>query len=412
IANISNLKKIRVKNEILCNVRYRFCCSDCFVQRPSRSKTRKIESGVLFYKTVCYFTNWSFYREGNGKFVPEDIDSNLCTHVVYSFAVLDSDSLTIKVQEPQIDNQLYERITELRNKGVKVSVALGGGADSEGEKYGRLLSDANARNNFITNVIDFIQQHNFQGLDLDLEYPACWHGDCRPEDAAQKGDFAQFVEELSQEFKPRGWLLSAAVNAYFRVIDGAYDVPSLAQHLDWIGVMAYDFHGTWNQKTGQLAPLYNYPDNELNNYADYAINYWIQLGAPSTKLVMGAPTYGITYTLANAQNHGLNAPTTGPGQAGQFTKSAGSLAYYEICDNIKNQGWTVVKNAQYGPYAFKGNQWASFDDVETMRVKSKYIRDKKLAGAMIWTLDFDDFKGTCGAGKYPLLSALNQALRR
>merc|ERR1712223_1116732 len=37
------------------------------------------------YKVVCYFTNWAWYRPGVGKYIPEDIDPSLCTHVVYGF---------------------------------------------------------------------------------------------------------------------------------------------------------------------------------------------------------------------------------------------------------------------------------------------------------------------------------------
>lgn len=36
-------------------------------------------------KVVCYYTNWSQYRN-EAKFFPEDIDVNLCTHLVYAFA--------------------------------------------------------------------------------------------------------------------------------------------------------------------------------------------------------------------------------------------------------------------------------------------------------------------------------------
>ena len=39
------------------------------------------------------FTNWAWYRPGIGKYRPEDIDPSICTHVVYSFAVLDSKNL-------------------------------------------------------------------------------------------------------------------------------------------------------------------------------------------------------------------------------------------------------------------------------------------------------------------------------
>lgn len=122
-------------------------------------------------KVVCYFTNWSWYRQGNGKFSPENIDANLCTHIVYGFTVLDPNSLTIKVHDSwaDIDNHMYKKVTDFRQKGIKVTVAMGGWNDSIGSKYGRLLTDAGARRKFITNVMDFIKKHNFQGLDLDLE---------------------------------------------------------------------------------------------------------------------------------------------------------------------------------------------------------------------------------------------------
>lgn len=44
---------------------------------------------------VCYFASWSWYRYDQGKFAPEYIDRNLCTHVVYAFASLDPNDLTL-----------------------------------------------------------------------------------------------------------------------------------------------------------------------------------------------------------------------------------------------------------------------------------------------------------------------------
>ena len=56
------------------------------------------------YKIVCYFTNWATYRQGgDGKFDPEHIDPNICTHIVYGFAVLDQNTLLTKSHDPYAD---------------------------------------------------------------------------------------------------------------------------------------------------------------------------------------------------------------------------------------------------------------------------------------------------------------------
>lgn len=194
------------------------------------------------------------------------------------------------------------------------------------------------------------------------------------------------------------------------IIDIAYDITKLAQHLDWIGMMAYDFHGHWNGKTGHNAPFHSSPDNRD---LEFITNYFMERGAPSTKLVLGLPTYGRSFTLADAANNGLNVPSTGPGQAGPFTRNPGVLSHYEICDEIWSNRWQVVRDTEsrIGPYAFSGNQWVSYDDVEYFRAKANFVRGKSLGGVMIWSLDLDDFFGKCGDGNYPLLKALNKELR-
>lgn len=145
----------------------------------------------------------------------------------------------------------------------------------------------------------------------------------------------------------------------------------------------------------------------------FPVNYWIQGGAPSRKLVMGVPFYGQSFVLSSAQNYDLNAPSYGPGEAGKYTRANGFLAYYEICNKTNRDGWSVVRDPQnrIGPYAYKDNQWVSYDDVENIRVKAKYMRDMNLGGGMVWALDLDDFTGSCGCGKYPLLTSLNHVLR-
>ena len=42
---------------------------------------------------MCYYTNWAGYRPGDGSFSVKDIDPNLCTHIIYSFARVEGNGL-------------------------------------------------------------------------------------------------------------------------------------------------------------------------------------------------------------------------------------------------------------------------------------------------------------------------------
>ncbi len=70
--------------------------------------------------------------------------------------------------------EFYKRVTALKSPDRKVLLAIGGWNDSEGDKYSRLVSSPATRKKFIDHVVDFLKQHNFDGLDLDWEYPKCW----------------------------------------------------------------------------------------------------------------------------------------------------------------------------------------------------------------------------------------------
>ncbi|XP_050304967.1 probable chitinase 10 isoform X2 [Anthonomus grandis grandis] len=382
-------------------------------EKPPLSEPLKPKSD--YFKIVCYFTNWAWYRQGQGKYLPEDIDENLCTHIVYGFAVLDFSNLIIKAHDSwaDFDNQFYKRVIAYKSKGVKVSIAIGGWNDSQGDKYSRLVNNPSARSRFIEHIVKFLDKWGFDGLDLDWEYPKCWQVDCKKGPDSDKPAFSAFVKELKEAFRPKGYLLSAAVSPSKTVIDAGYDVPVLGEYLDWVAVMTYDFHGQWDKKTGHVAPLFYHPKDEVTWFnSNFSLHYWISEGVPRRKIVMGMPLYGQSFRLENEKENGLNAMAPGPGEAGEFTKAGGFLAYYEICDRVQNRGWTVVKDPKrrMGPYAYKGNQWVSYDDQEMIRIKSEFIRRMDLGGGMIWALDLDDFKNKCGGGRHPLLTTIRNVL--
>ena len=58
--------------------------------------------------------------------------------------------------------------------------------------------------------------------------------------------FTQLTKELHTAFKPKGWLLSAAVPAPQYIVQQGYEVGEISKYLDFINIMTYDMHGTWD----------------------------------------------------------------------------------------------------------------------------------------------------------------------
>src|SRR6266487_545659 len=149
-------------------------------------------------KVVCYWPNWM-----HSTLHAQDIDANLCTHINYAFASLDSNSLTIKFRlAAGEDNKLVSQLLALKKKNpdLKLLISMGGYGDSAGDKYSRLVNSADARHNFVRHVVGFLKQHHFDGLDIDWEFPKCWQANCERGPDSDKKNFASLVHELREEF--------------------------------------------------------------------------------------------------------------------------------------------------------------------------------------------------------------------
>ena len=214
-----------------------------------------------------------------------------------------------------------------------------------------------------------------------------------------------FKRDAAQRGVPR-LLLTAAVAAGYKTIDAGYEIAKVGRLLDFINLMAYDLHGTWDKKTGHHTAMVG--DDKLT--VPYAVDYWLKGGMPAKKIALGMGTYGRAFTLDNTTNNGLGASAKKAGPRGKYTREAGFLAYYEICSK---QGLTVVQNNAVGaPYGYIGEEWYGFDNKQSLTQKvNKLIKGKNLLGAMFWALDLDDFKGTmCNQGPYPLMNHVKKLL--
>jgi len=368
------------------------------------------------YKVVCYYTNWAQYRNGAAKFFPEDVDGSLCSHIVYAFAKLEGPKLTPFEWNDVKDwgKGMYERMMDQKTAHPNLKVLLAvGGWNMGSAPFTAVVDTAATRKAFIDYAIQFLRLHKFDGLDMDWEYPAN-----RGSPPGDKRKFSLLMEELKAAFAAEAsssgnerLLLTAAVAAGEKTALSAYEVSRVCAASDFINLMSYDLHGSWESTTGHNSPLYARTGVDPALNVDYAVKLWLKEGCPKNKLVMGMPTYGRSFRLSNPSQNGLGAPAKGAGTAGPQTREAGFLSYYEVCNKIKS-GWTSTFNSVIqSPYAYQGDQWVGYDNVKSIGIKSQYIKDTGLAGGMIWALDLDDFKGLhCGQGKYPLLSKINEVL--
>nr|KAG5695820.1 hypothetical protein BaRGS_013418 [Batillaria attramentaria] len=116
------------------------------------------------YRVVCYLDGWARHRQDPVTYVPEDLDTSLCTHVIYAFALLDKTGTQIVPAEPEDVNM-------------------------------ELASSKHNMQTFATGAVEFLHKYNFDGLDIDWEYP----GD-RGSPAGDKHHFTQLLKDYTINF--------------------------------------------------------------------------------------------------------------------------------------------------------------------------------------------------------------------
>lgn len=97
----------------------------------------------------------------------------------------------------------YRAVVGLKNQNpdLKVLISLGGSRQDGSHRFSSLVSSSRRRRAFIRSAIPFIKQYGFDGMELHWEYPGAEELGGQVTDKEQLN---QFLEELSEIFKPNG----------------------------------------------------------------------------------------------------------------------------------------------------------------------------------------------------------------
>ena len=399
------------------------------------------------------------FRNGNDKWTTPPLSG------VYSSDVPRNDSV---IQAGEVvpfewndHTQWKDMKKAIADQGADTKMLLSIGGWTAGTKsFHQMAKDPLKRKRFIKSLLAISLKYGFQGVDLDWEYPgwityedtenpdahkAPFHNVKHKDEPRNKRDdaaidedrdhFCHLITELRLMVDAMeanglaGYTISAAVKANPQQNPALYDLACMKENLDWIGIMAYDYHGAWDadkadgKVTGGLVGGHTaLTDGRLQDgqSTTKAWEYWSNV-IPKNKLVVGLATYGKGFPVAeatpaviadskgkfataavNVSNsppqymHNLGTPQPLKYQAPYLDVAnthGGTYTWYEI----KNY-WDDRKEWYYDPDGYMwsvkdGMHYVAFDDECTLVHKAKWALDEKEAlGVMIWEISYDDVK--------------------
>lgn len=93
-------------------------------------------------------------------------------HLYYSFAYIDKSDFTITTMNDG-DEDYWTEFTALKKKKSSLKTYLSiGGWDLGGEIWSNLCRFPGTRSAFIKSVVSTMKKYDFDGIDIDWEYPA------------------------------------------------------------------------------------------------------------------------------------------------------------------------------------------------------------------------------------------------
>ena len=340
------------------------------------------------FKTVCYFAMPKSLNTTVEHPIPKGLNTQLCSHIIFIPTEID-DHNRIVPYTPSHYDMFSRAVPAMRKENPKLTIMV-----SNVGRFSPVMQSLQNTSEYVNSVVTFLRKYDFDGIDLDWEFP----------NPTQFRNFSRVFTELRKAFeqeaiqtkRPR-LLLTAAVLTGETTAERIYDFDNMKNDLDFVNMMGYDYHGPGGMWT---MTDYNSPLTTLA----YSATFWAsKIG--KEKVVVGIPFYCHAFKLMIPFMHGYHDFSHGAGECN-------NLGHVCACDAINNKNATVVFDGYYKvPYCYYGNQWISFENIDSIRYKTKWILDNGFPGLMVWEMLADDVEGVCdGKTKYPLMNTVLQTI--
>ncbi|OGM39528.1 hypothetical protein ABOM_012089 [Aspergillus bombycis] len=346
-------------------------------------------------RVVGYYEGWSTRRACN-QFWPEQIPLGVYSHINFAFATIDPETYEV-LPADEADAPLYERLTTLKqyDPDLKVMIALGGWTFNDPGPTATIFSDIAAseekQKKFFKSLVSFMSTHDFDGVDLDWEYP---EADDRNGKPADYGNFPKFLANLKSTLDktPGRNELSITLPASYWYLQH-FDLKKLGKHVSFFNIMTYDMHGTWDRGNKWTGEYLNAHTNltEIKNSLDLL---W-RNDVKAEQVVMGLAFYGRAYTVASPSCVEPGCLYLSGSVKADCSYETGILLNSEIVGTMTTKS---LSPKLYKDAAVKvthwDNQWVSYDDKDTFKMKADFAREQCLGGVMVWAISHDTKNAT------------------
>ncbi|KAK1999146.1 family 18 glycosyl hydrolase, partial [Colletotrichum falcatum] len=372
----------------VCCSKHGFCgtteeyCGTKKVDRPSCA----VQESSTFKRVVGYYETWATGRACN-RFSPEQVPAGVYSHINLAFASISPTTFEVMPAEKG-DADLYERVANLKAKDphLKVLIAVGGtdfhNTGPTAATFSDIARSQEAQKKFIDSVLKLISTYDLDGIDLDWEYPAAKDRGGRDEDFA---NLPKFMRALRQGLKD--YEISITIPAIYRNLQH-FDIKNIEPHVDFFNVMAYDFHGAWEQPTESGGPYLNSHTN-LTATKDGLDLLW-RSNVNHDKVVLGLAFYGRGFQASSSSCLRPGCPFESGSEAQPCSGEAGAALNSEIDDLVAKEGAKPILDKIAAVKILTwGDNWLTYDDEETLRLKADFARSQCLGGVMVWAISQD-----------------------